>query len=188
MNIARNSALIIIDVQKGWDSPYWGKRNNQDAEDKIAKLLDFWRRQGLVVAYCRHDSLNPNSPLYPGQIGNEIKDEVKPRAGEKVFVKHVNSCFIGTDLEWWLKHNAIEEIYFCGITTQYCVSTTARMAANLGFKNYVIEDASVSFEIKDSRGNYFDADTVHNVNLASLDGEFSTITTVGDILKASIEK
>ncbi len=79
---------------------------------------------------------------------NEIKEIVKPLEKEKVFVKHVNSCFIGTDLEKWLREINAGELYTCGITTPHCVSTTARMAGNLGFVNYVIEDATVAFEIK----------------------------------------
>jgi len=188
MKISRRSVLIIVDVQKGWDKPVWGKRNNPDAEENISKILDFWRKNGLFVAYCKHDSLNPKSPLYPGQDGNEIKELVKPRNDEKVFIKHVNSCFIGTDLEKWIRDIGGDELYFCGITTQHCVSTTARMAGNLGFKNYVIEDATVSFDINDSHGNHYDAEEVHRINLVSIEGEFSEIISTKDILDAYISE
>ncbi len=186
MEISRNSVLIIIDVQKGWDRPEWGNRNNPDAEENISRILEFWRKNGLNVAYCKHDSLNPKSPLFPGQKGNEIKEKVKPRGNEKIFVKHVNSCFIGTDLERWLRDIGADELFFCGITMQHCVSTTARMAGNLGFKNYVIEDSTVSFDINDSHGNHFEAEQVHRINLASIEGEFSEIVRTNDILNATI--
>lgn len=31
--LPQNTALIIIDVQKGFDDPIWGKRNNLGAEE-----------------------------------------------------------------------------------------------------------------------------------------------------------
>jgi nicotinamidase-related amidase len=136
----------------------------------------------MILAYCKHDSLNLESPLRQGQIWNEIKELVKPLENEKIFVKHVNSCFIGTDLEKWLREMKAEEIFICGITTQYCVSSTARMAGNLGFTNYVIEDATVAFEISGYNGDYINAETVQRVNLASLYGEFSGILKTRDIL------
>ena len=36
----KNSALLVIDVQQGFDDPYWGKRNNLNAEANITLLLD----------------------------------------------------------------------------------------------------------------------------------------------------
>ena len=41
----------------------------------------------------------------PQTAGNEIKDIVRPIGEEKVFAKNVNSCFIGTGFEDWLRES-----------------------------------------------------------------------------------
>ena len=94
-----NEALLIIDVQKGFDDPFWGKRNNPDAESNIAVLISAWRNKNLPIIHIRHCSVEPSSPLRPNQLGNEFKDEAKPLTGEKQITKIVNSAFIGTELE-----------------------------------------------------------------------------------------
>src|SRR5215203_3931550 len=97
--LPEGTALIVIDVQKGLDEPYWGERNNADAEQNMARLLDAWRERGWAVFHIHHQSKNPKSPLRPGYPGNEIKDIVKPQPGEPILKKRENSAFVGTDLE-----------------------------------------------------------------------------------------
>ena len=110
MDLPDNTALMIIDVQKGLDHPKLGRRNNPDAEEKIATLLKKWRSTGRPVFHIRHDSLEPNSPLRPELDGNQIKDIVAPLPTEPVISKHVNSGFIGTDLEARLRSMGINKI------------------------------------------------------------------------------
>ena len=98
-----SAALLIIDLQKAIDAPYWGPRNNPDCERKVAALLERWRATRRPVYHIRHDSTEPQSAYRPGQPGNTFKDEVRPRAGEPVIAKRVNSAFIGTSLGPLLK-------------------------------------------------------------------------------------
>ena len=60
-------------------------------------LLSEWRDKGFTVIHIQHCSVEMYSPLRPGFLGNEFKDEAKPLLGEKVFPKTVNSAFIGTE-------------------------------------------------------------------------------------------
>ncbi|OWP55319.1 MAG: cysteine hydrolase [Thermoplasmatales archaeon B_DKE] len=180
-----NSALVIVDVQKGWDDDFWGKRNNPEAEKNIARLLDAWRSSRRPVVFFQHMSRNPKSPLFPGQAGNEIKEIVRPIDDEKVFTKSVNSCFIGTGFEDWLRENGIDTLVIVGITTQHCVSTTARMSGNLGFRTFVVSDATVAFEAKGVNGVKYDAETVHALSLATIMDEFATVLNTEAMLKKS---
>src|ERR1700759_1365148 len=100
IKIADRPALMLIDIQKGFDNiPYWGgERNNLDAEERAASLLHLWRKLGLPVFHIQHCSTNPKSPLQPSHPGNDFKDLVRPISGELIIKKNVNSAFIGTDL------------------------------------------------------------------------------------------
>ena len=176
------AALLLIDVQQGLDDPRWGTRNNPDAEQRIADLLAAWRATAQPVIHVQHSSLEPRSPLREDAPGHAFKVEALPMAGEPVFHKHVNSAFIGTDLEAHLRANGIESLVVVGITTDHCVSTTARMAGNLGFAVTVVEDATATFERRGPDGTHYSADLMHRVALASLHGEFATVRKAQDIL------
>lgn len=132
------AALLLVDVQEGLDDPTLGERNNPGAEERAATLLAAWREAGRPVVHVRHLSEEPGSPLRPGQPGVEIKEIVRPAPGEPVVEKSVNSAFIGTGLEERLRADGIETLIIAGLTTDHCVSTTARMAGNLGFETYVV--------------------------------------------------
>ena len=71
-----STALIVIDVQHGFDDPRWGRRNNPACEQNIARLLSAWHLRGEPLAFVRHDSREPGSPLAPGQPGNALRPEV----------------------------------------------------------------------------------------------------------------
>ena len=182
MSLPPSAALLLVDVQQGLDDPRWGGRNNPDAEQRIADLLTAWRAAGRPVIHVKHMSLVPQSPLRAEAPGNAFKAEARPLDGEPVFEKNVNSAFIGTDLESHLRENGIEALVIAGITTDHGVSTTARMAANLGFDVTVVEDATRTFDRRGADGTLYSADLMHRVELASLNGEFATIRSTHDIL------
>ena len=176
------TALLLIDVQQGLDAPHYGARNNPDAEKRIADLLAAWRTTGRPVIHVQHLSLEPESPLREDAPGHAFKIEALPIADEPVFQKHVNSAFIGTDLEAHLRANGIESLVVAGLTTDHCVSTTVRMAGNLGFRVTVVEDATATFERSGPDGTHYSADLMHRAALASLHGEFATVRSAQDIL------
>lgn len=182
MALSQDTGLLLIDVQQGFDDPRWGSRNNPDAERRIAELLDGWRHSGRPVVHVRHMSREPSSPLRPGQPGNAFKPEATPLSTEPVFHKQVNSAFIGTALEQHLREHDIRTLVLAGITTDHCVSTTARMAANLGFATIVVADATATFERIGYDGERYTAEQMHRLALASLHGEFATVRQTGDLL------
>ncbi len=178
-----SAALILIDVQNGFDSSYWGVRNNPQAEENMRRILNAWRRTGRPVVHVRHMSVEQDSPLRPNQSGNEFKPGTAPIAGERIEEKNVNSAFIGTELEAYLRGHSIETVVLVGLTTDHCVSTSTRMADNLGFDTYVVGDATATFNRTGYDGREFTADEVHQYALASLHGEFATVLSTDELLK-----
>ena len=181
--LPKDAALIIIDVQKGFDDPSWGRRNNPQAESNIARLLDAWRKTGRPLFHIQHRSRMPGSLLGPESPGFEFKDAAKPHSGEPAIQKNVNSAFIGTDLEARLRQKGLKTLVFAGLTTDHCVSTTARMAGNLGFDAYVVSDATATFDRVGPDGKHYNAEEVHAISLASLHEEFATVVDTENLLK-----
>lgn len=177
------SALVLVDVQRGFRDPVWGPRNNPGAEEAAGRLLQRWRQRGWPVLHVRHDSATPGSPLLPGQPGHDLADEVTPLPGEPVLGKTVNSAFIGTDLEQRLRRLCVPAVAVAGITTDHCVSTTTRMGANLGWQMWLVADACATFDRHSYDGTSYGAEQVHQLSLASLHGEFATVVTTTDLLR-----
>lgn len=176
--------LLLIDVQKGFeDSAYWGPRNNPAADQNIETLLTSFRKNNLPVIHVQHMSTEERSPLRPGQSGNEFKAYARPLTQEPVFQKNVNSAFIGTRLENYLREHGHEMLVIAGITTNHCVSTTTRMAGNLGFKVFLAADACHAFDFKSLDGKTLPAELMHEVGLAELNGEFATVESTNQILE-----
>jgi nicotinamidase-related amidase len=125
----------------------------------------------------RHDSSDPKSSYRPGQSGHAFKTETAPRAGEEIVVKRTNSAFIGTDLETRLRDAAYPALVVAGVITNNSVEATVRMAGNLGFETWLVEDACFTFGRNDWNGAWRSAEDMHAVSLANLDGEYCTVIT-----------
>lgn len=140
-------ALVIVDVQRGLeDAAYWGNRDNPSCEPNIAALLDAWRSRGRPVVFVRHDSTEPGSPLRPGQPGNDLK-AIVAGTPDLLVAKSVNSSFHGTpDLDAWLREQDLDGLVVCGITTNQCCETTARVGGNLGHTMLFALDATHTFD------------------------------------------
>ena len=89
----------------------------------------------------------------------------------------MNSAFIGTDLKDQLDKLIITKLIIVGLTTDHCVSTTTRMAGNLGFETFLVSDATATFNKRSPEGQNFSAELIHTTALASLHKEFSTVVT-----------
>ncbi|MFL0507182.1 isochorismatase family protein [Ureibacillus sp. 179-F W5.1 NHS] len=160
----------------------WGERNNLDAEENMSKILQLYREKRWLVIHIQHTSDNPNSVFHPLNEGFAIKEIVQPIDGEVIIRKKVNSSFIGTNLEEYLKENEISTVVITGLTTPHCVSTTTRMSGNLSFNTYLISDATAAFGLKDQNDRYYDAETIHNISLATLHDEFATVVTTEQLM------
>lgn len=181
-------ALVVVDVQQGFrDTAYWGRRDNPACESNISTLLDAWRTARRPVVLVRHDSASPNSPLRPGQPGNELQPAVAgPR--DLLVSKTVNSSFHGSpDLDAWLRlqqaAGRVEGIVVCGITTNHCCETTARVGANLGHRVLFALDATYTFDRTGPDGAVLTAEELSRATATNLHGEFATVVPTADLLR-----
>jgi len=152
-------ALVVVDVQAGFDDPWWGPRNNPDCDARIEALVGAFSDRGLPVVLVRHDSRLEDSPLHPDRPGNRLKPYLDERAAALVVSKSVNSAFHGEpDLDAWLRGESLTGIVVAGITTNHCCETTARVGGNLGYDVWFALDATHTFDRTGPDGSVLTAD------------------------------
>lgn len=183
--IAKNAALIVIDVQEGFDDPtFWGKRNNPSADRNIGALIAQWEKGRKPIVIVQHDSVSIGSVLHPSKPGNSLKPYVKAVSPSLLVTKSANSAFYGTpDLHEWLQVNAIAQVVIVGIQTNMCCETTARMAGNLGYDVIFVPDATHTFDLAGPDGEVLTADELTRATATNLHGgKFAKIVSTDDLL------
>lgn len=166
----RKAALLVIDMQKfnvqpGGDLiegivrefPPFGEYYFPRAKDvvipNIRRLLDFFREHGLRIIYSRVEPLLEDGADMPpvlrgtGRIHKkelEIVDELKPQGEEIVLGKNSYSAFTSSNIDQVLRNLGITDLVITGATSDGCVETTARDAADRGYNCFIVEDATVT--------------------------------------------
>jgi nicotinamidase-related amidase len=175
-------ALVVVDAQQGFDDPSWGARNNPSCDTNIAALVRHWSEQGRPLVYVRHDSSEVGSPLHPDGPGNRLKPYLDPEP-DLLVTKSVNSSFHGRpDLHAWLTGRSVPGIVVCGITTNHCCETTARVGGNLGHDVWFALDATHTFDRPGPDGQVMTGDELTRATATNLHGEFATVVSTADLL------
>ena len=187
MELSDSTALLVIDVQVAINRPEKGRRNNPQADENIARLLAAWRGAHLPLYHLKDNARSIDSAFHPSQPGNAIQPYAQPLPGEPLIEKETHSAFAGTGLEARLRDAGIDTVIIVGFVTNHCVESTARTAGDLGFRVYVVSDATGTHAMTGPDGQVFDADLVHAVSLANLDGEFATVVDTQTVLTALAE-
>lgn len=182
-----DTALLLIDVQKGvhafdhWGGPT-GRMNNPGCQERIVSLLEAFRKAGNTIAFSRHDSLEPDSPLKLSLETGEQLEGLEILPGEITVRKNVNSAFIGTSLDAQLKRAGIKRLVVAGYFSNFCVETTVRMAGNMAYDVYLAHDACATCNRIDLNGVDHDPELVHDLSIAAMHGEFCTALATGQLI------
>jgi nicotinamidase-related amidase len=187
--VASDAVLVVIDVQDGFgDLGFWGRRNNPGSESNIAALLRAWRATNRPVVAVRHDSVLPNSPLRPNCEGNNLQQVVQDSDPDLLITKNVNSAFYGSpDLHAWLRNHSYTQLVMCGMQTNLCCETTARMAGNLGYDVLFAWDATHTFDLEGPGGISVGADDLLLSTVTNLYGDgFARIVTTADVVRSAL--
>lgn len=130
----------------------------------VARLLESFRAGGLrvihltlgpvladgadMVALRRQARADAMDALFhhQGTFEHRILEELAPVDGELVINKTSRSAFNSTAIERVLLNLGIDALVVCGVTTSSCVDTTARDAADRGFKTVIVEDATAEID------------------------------------------
>ncbi len=146
-------ALFIVDVQNDFlPGGALGVPNGHEVIEPINRLIDHF--DVVLGSKDWHPSHTSHFNKWPvhcvrGTEGARFPQTLNRQAIEQVFLKGTStaddgySAFEATniDLEHYLHHRGIQQLYITGLATDYCVLATARDAARLGFEVYVIKEA-----------------------------------------------
>ena len=185
LNLAQ-TALLVIDVQMAFvhRDEQGARRSTPLAETNIRRLLDRFRKAGGRIVHIHHHSHEDGSPFAAGLPGAAVQEFAKPAPGEALYIKHVNSGFIGTSLEADLRHAGVEHLVLCGGTANQCVETTARMAGNLGFNTLYVADGVWAYGNIGPDGREHSPEDVLSISLSNLQGEFATVLSTDELLNS----
>jgi len=177
------TALLVIDVQMAFvhRDADGAARTTPTAENNIQRLLDRFRSAGDKTVHIHHHSYQEGSPFIAGLPGAEVLEFAAPNGSETVYIKHVNSSFIGTNLEDDLRRDGIEHLVLCGATANQCVETTARMAGNLGFDTLYVADGVWAYGSIGPDGREHKIEDILSITISNLHGEFATVLSTDEV-------
>ncbi|MEU8658595.1 isochorismatase family protein [Actinoplanes philippinensis] len=190
------NALIVIDVQESFRArPLWATTDNPDVAKQVGRLVDAARAAGDRVIWVLHSEPGTGNTFDPAGGHVRVMDELSPADGEPQLIKTVHNAFTTTNLQHLLTVAGVRAITVCGLRTEQCVETTARVASDLGYQVTFAIDATATNPIPhpdapaDQTVEELLADprTLSAADVAArtvyaLSGRFATVKTVAEIL------
>ena len=182
------SALVVIDVQESFRRrPAWQVVSNPEIVSRVQRLVDAARAAGDLVVWVLHSEPGSGTVFDPERGLVRLVAELAPASGEPVLTKTSRNAFTTTNLAQILTERGIRDLVLCGIQTEQCCETTARLAADLGYDVDFVTDATATFPIRhrdpaDPRV-LSTADIIERTEYA-LAGRFATIRTVKELTAA----
>ena len=178
-----SKALIIIDIQNDYfENGAMELVGSLQASENAKIVLTKFRDENLPIVHIQHLSVAPDSQFFlPETFGQEIHENVKPLANEKVITKYYPNSFRETELLDYLKSKNISELVILGMMTHMCVDATVRAAKDFDFQCTVIGDACASrnLEINDKTVKAEDA---HNSFLSALSFFYADIKNTSEFI------
>ncbi|MEU4825007.1 isochorismatase family protein [Actinomadura sp. NPDC023710] len=144
-----NRALLVIDVQESFRRrPNWEAVSAPDIAARAARLAAAARAAGDLVVWILHAEPGSGGAFDPALGHVRLMDGLAPEAGEPVMTKTSRNAFTTTGLQQLLTERGVGEVAVCGIQTEQCCETTARLAADLGYRVTFVTDATATFPIE----------------------------------------
>ncbi|MEU1362635.1 isochorismatase family protein [Micromonospora zamorensis] len=194
------AALVVIDVQESFrQRPIWAYGSNPDLVRQVERLVAAARGRGDLVVWVLHSEPGTGGLFDPALGHVRLIDGLVPAEGEPTLVKTAHNAFTTTNLQQVLTQAGIQDITVCGIRTEQCVETTARVGSDLGYRMTFVTDATLTFPIPhwDLPATatvaeiLADPRTLTNEEIVTrteyaLAGRFATIRTVDEVTGATL--
>lgn len=149
MTSSSDTALLVIDAQESFRhrAEDWAATANPTAVDNIALLVAHAREVGDPVVWITHSAPESGGAFDPASGLVRVIDELDPRDSEIALTKTTINAFASTDLHERLQEAGIRRLVICGIRTEQCCETTARVGADFGYEVSFVTDATTTSTI-----------------------------------------
>jgi nicotinamidase-related amidase len=146
-----NTALILIDLQKGIVARQTAPYPSADVVAKAVELLKAFRAHELPVVLVHVTGGAPGRNEQPPQPAPpadwaEFVPELDRQPGDHIVEKKTWGAFAQTGLENYLKARGVTQIVIAGIATAIGVESTARQAYEAGFNVTFAIDAMTDLD------------------------------------------
>lgn len=161
----------------------WAEASAPDIADRVATLVDHARAEGQEVVWILHSEAGSGTPFDPASGQVRLMDGLTPWAGEPLLYKTSHNAFTTTNLAQQLTSRGVTDVVICGIRTEQCCETTARLASDLGYRVRFVLDATVTMPLPlwDGTGT-ISAEDVLARTASALQGRFADVVMVEDVL------
>jgi nicotinamidase-related amidase len=176
----KNTALIVIDVQKSFlTRPFWVENDVPEFQQNISQLIEASVAKNVPIVRVLHVSEGP----FALESGLVTPLDWLPPQHDVVFHKHVHNAFSDTGLDYWLRKRHINTLLICGIRTEQCCETTARVGSDLGYAVQFISDATLTFAMQHpTSGRVLSAAEIKERTEVVLAGRFAQIISTADCI------
>ncbi|MGE8656198.1 MAG: cysteine hydrolase family protein [Achromobacter sp.] len=158
------SALIVIDVQRALFETTPEPDDTDAVLARINDLAERARAAAVPVIYVQHEA--PGGPLAHGAPGWQLDTRLRPADSDIRVRKTTPDSFLRTDLDDALSRVGATHLVVCGYASEFCVDTTVRRAAALGYPVTLAADAHTTQDKPHAAGAQIRAH--HNATLASI--------------------
>ena len=150
---SQKTALVVIDLQKGIAAIPTEPHSSKVVIENTAKILKEARNKNMLVFLVHvspspdfKDALRPVSETTFQSSGynpswSEFVPELNIQSSDFLITKRQWGAFYGTELELQLRRRGIDTIILTGISTNFGVESTARLAYEFGFNQIFVSDA-----------------------------------------------
>ncbi|MFA5707050.1 cysteine hydrolase family protein [Mycolicibacterium sp.] len=168
-NAARGQGFsVVMDRVEPGSSEYFDTRVERQTVPAIRSLIDQLRPLGVRMVYLcmgsQHRDLRDMPPRLRAAFRRleakggvkdlfwaqgplfRVLDDLEPAPADLVVEKRSLGGFNGSDLDDVLRRHGIESIFVTGVSTNSCVETTARDAADRGYGTVLVDDCLADYD------------------------------------------
>ncbi|KKJ76426.1 isochorismatase [Kiloniella litopenaei] len=169
-----STAVIVIDMQQGLVAPMPQPYQIAEVIKHINQVTEEARQKKIPVFFVHHES--PESIVEYESSGWQLAEGLKQSKDDKIIRKTTPDSFLHTSLEAELKSLGATKLVITGYATEFCVDTTIRRAAGLGYDITLVADAHTTHDKEHASAEKIRAH--HNATLPNITSFGSQITAV----------